>query len=68
MRGRYFGLPKDDEDYVFVIHGGRAMASKQISGSLTAIWKKGFGKDAVCNLCFKLFQFITLTFLYLSQF
>ena len=68
MRGRYFSLPKGDEDYLFVTHEGRAMASKQISGRLTALWKKGFGKDAVCNLDFQSFQLITQTVLNLSQF
>ena len=28
MRGRYFGLPKGNEDYLSVTHEGRAMASK----------------------------------------
>ena len=68
MRGRYFDLPKGDEDYLFVTHEGRAMASKQISGRLTALWKKGFGKDAACNLDFQSFQLITETVLNLSQF
>ena len=44
------------------------MASKQISGRLTALWKKGFGKDAICNLDFQSFQLITQTVLNLSQF
>ena len=68
MRGRYYGLPKGDEDYLFVTHEGRAMASKQISGRLTALWKKGFGKGAVRNFDFVSFQFITQAVLYLSQF
>ena len=44
------------------------MASKQSSGKFTALWKKGFGKDAIWNFDFLLFQFITHGVLYLTQF
>ena len=53
MRNRYLGFPKGDGDYLFVTHEGRAMVSKQISGSLRARLKgKGISKGCRMQLRF----------------
>ena len=47
IRGKYHGLPQDDSSHIFVTHDGSPMISKQMSGRLTSLWRKGLGKNAV---------------------